>query len=153
MRFQTYTPALETIDRQWYVIDATGMNLGRLTTRIASILRGKHKPTFAPHMDTGDCVIILNAGKITVTGTRLTDKFYHRHSEYPGGITSVMLKDMIKTHPERVIELAVKGMLPHNRLGRQMIRKLHVYVDDKHPHEAQKPIALDIPEARKAFEK
>lgn len=149
MRFQTYTPPREGIDRQWFVIDATDMNLGRLATRIAHILRGKHKPTFSPHMDTGDCVIVLNAGKITVTGNRLTDKFYYRHSQYPGGITAVMLKDMIAAHPERALEIAVKGMLPHNRLGRKMFHKLYVYNGSTHPHEAQKPVALDVPEAKK----
>lgn len=149
MRFQTYTPVREEIERQWFVIDATDMNLGRLATRIAHILRGKHKPTFSPHMDTGDCVIVLNAGKISVTGTRMVDKFYYRHSEYPGGLSSTMLKDMLAKHPERVIELAVKGMIPHNRLGRKMLGKLHVYAGNTHPHAAQKPVALDVPEAKK----
>jgi large subunit ribosomal protein L13 len=152
MRFQTYTPAREGIDRQWFVIDATDMNLGRLATRIAHILRGKHKATFSPHMDTGDCVIVLNAGKITVTGNRLTDKFYYRHSQFPGGISSVMLKDMISAHPERALEIAVKGMLPHNRLGHKMFNKLYVYAGTNHPHEAQKPVVLDVPEARKVVE-
>ncbi len=149
MRFQTYTPVREEVQRQWFVIDATGMNLGRLATSIAHILRGKHKPTFSPHLDTGDCVIVLNAGKITVTGNRMLDKVYYRHSEYPGGITAVALKDMLIKHPERAIEMAVKGMLPHNRLGRKMIGKLYVYAGTTHPHEAQKPVALDIPEAHK----
>ncbi len=149
MRFQTYTPSTETVPRQWFVIDATGLNLGRLATRIAHLLRGKHKATFAPHMDTGDYIIVLNASKITVTGGRETTKFYHRHSGYPGGLTSVMFKDMLAKHPERVIEIAVKGMLPHNTLGRQMYRKLHVYSGTNHPHGAQKPVALDVPEARK----
>jgi large subunit ribosomal protein L13 len=149
MRFQTYTPVREEVQRQWFVIDATGMNLGRLATRIAHILRGKHKPTFSPHADTGDCVIVLNAGKITVTGNRLLEKIYYRHSEYPGGITAVALKDMLIKHPERAIEMAVKGMLPHNRLGRKMFGKLFVYAGESHPHGAQKPVALDVPEARK----
>jgi large subunit ribosomal protein L13 len=149
MRFQTYTPAPEDVQRQWFVIDATGMNLGRLATSIAHILRGKHKPTFSPHTDVGDCVIVLNAGKITVTGNRLLEKTYYRHSQYPGGITAVALKDMLIQHPERAIEMAVKGMLPHNRLGRKMINKLFVYEGTTHPHMAQKPVALDVPEARK----
>lgn len=149
MRFQTFSPSRDEIPRQWFVIDATGLNLGRLSTRIAHILRGKHKAIFAPHMDTGDFVIVLNAGKVTVTGNRMEDKFYHRHSEYPGGLTSVMLKDMIAKHPERALEIAVKGMLPKNKLGHAMFRKLHVYAGDTHPHSAQKPLDLDVPEARK----
>lgn len=149
MRFQTFTPVREETKHDWFVIDATDMNLGRLATRIAHILRGKHKPTFSPHADVGDFVIVLNAGKVTVTGNRMTEKFYHRHSEYPGGLTSVMLKDMIKTHPERVLEIAVKGMLPHNRLGRKLFTKLHVYAGTTHPHAAQLPVALDVPEAKK----
>src|SRR5437868_13674726 len=115
MRFQTFTPAPEDVQRQWFVIDAAGMNLGRLATSVAHILRGKHKPTFSPHADMGDCVIILNAGQITVTGNRLTEKFYYRHSEYPGGLTAVMLNDMLVKHPYRAIEMAVKGMWPQHR--------------------------------------
>jgi large subunit ribosomal protein L13 len=149
MRFQTYTPVREEIERQWFVIDATDMNLGRLATRIAHILRGKHKATFSPHMDTGDCVIVLNAARITVTGNHMDEKMYYRHSQYPGGITSINLRDMLRKHPERAVELAVKGMLPHNRLGRAMIKKLHVYEGNAHPHTAQKPVVLEVPEAKK----
>ncbi len=149
MRFQTYTPTLETIERKWYVVDATDLNLGRLASRIAHMLYGKHKTMYAPHMDTGDYIIVLNASKITVTGTKMTDKFYYRHSLYPGGFRQTMLKDMMSAHPERALELAVKGMLPHNRLGRQMIKKLHVYGGSAHPHSAQMPEVLDIPEAKK----
>ncbi len=149
MRFQTYTPVREEIERQWFVIDATDMNLGRLATRIAHILRGKHKATFSPHMDTGDCVIVLNANKITVTGNHLDEKMYYRHSEYPGGIRAINLREMLQKHPERAVELAVKGLLPHNRLGRAMIKKLHVYAGNTHPHAAQKPAVLEVPEAKK----
>ncbi len=113
------------------------------------ILRGKHKTTFAPHMDTGDYVIVLNAGKITVTGDKLDDEFYYRHSQYPGGFRQTSMRDMLRTHPERVIEIAVKGMLPHNRLGREMIKKLKVYTGNTHPHQAQMPQVLEISEAKK----
>jgi len=149
MRFRTYTPTTETVERAWYVVDATGLNLGRLAAAIAHILRGKHKTTFAPHMDTGDYVVVLNAGKITVTGTKMEDKFFYRHSMYPGGFRSTSLGDMLRSHPERVIEIAVKGMLPHNRLGRQMFKKLKVYTGNTHPHQAQNPIVLDVLEAKK----
>jgi large subunit ribosomal protein L13 len=149
MRFKTYTPTTETVERAWFVVDATDLSLGRLASQIAHILRGKHKPTFAPHLDTGDYVIVLNAGKITVTGNKLEEKFYYRHSQFPGGFRQTSLKDMLKSHPERVIENAVKGMLPHNRLGRQMIKKLKVYTGDAHPHQAQNPQSLEVPEAQK----
>jgi large subunit ribosomal protein L13 len=149
MRFRTYTPTTETVERAWYVVDATGLNLGRLAAAIAHILRGKHKTTFAPHMDTGDYVIVLNAGKLTVTGNKMEDKFFYRHSMYPCGFRSTALGDMLRTHPERVIEIAVKGMLPHNRLGRKMFTKLKVYAGNTHPHQAQNPIVLDVTEAKK----
>jgi large subunit ribosomal protein L13 len=149
MRFKTYTPTTDTIERQWFVVDATDMNLGRLATRIAHILRGKHKTTFAPHIDTGDYVIVLNPGKVRVTGKKLDQEFYYRHSQYPGGFRAVSLRDMLAKHPERVIEAAVRGMLPHNRLGRQMIKKLKVYPGNTHPHQAQRPQVLEIPEAKK----
>ncbi len=149
MRFQTYTPTISTIDRTWYVVDATDMNLGRLASHIAHLLRGKHKTIFAPHMDTGDYVIVLNAGKVVVTGDKLESEFFYRHSQYPGGFRAVSLRHMLERHPERVIEAAVKGMLPHNRLGRQMIKKLKVYTGSTHPHQAQHPQVLDIPEAKK----
>jgi large subunit ribosomal protein L13 len=131
------------------VIDATGLNLGRLASQIAHILRGKHKTTFAPHMDTGDYVIVLNAGKITVTGDKLDTEFFYRHSGFPGGFRQTSLRDMLARHPERPIEAAVKGMLPHNRLGRQMIKKLKVYAGNAHPHQAQNPQVIEVAEAKK----
>ncbi len=150
MKFRTYTPTADSIERAWYVVDASGKNLGRLSAFIAAILRGKHKTTFAPHIDTGDYVIVLNAGKIAVTGDRMDTKLYRRHSQYPGGFREVTLRQMLQKHPDRVIEIAVKGMLPHNRLGRQMFRKLKVYAGSEHPHQAQKPVVLEVPEAKKA---
>jgi len=149
MPFKTYTPTTETVERDWFVVDATGLTLGRLCTRIAHILRGKHKVMFAPHMDTGDYVIVLNAGKIVVTGKKLDSEFYYRHSQYPGGFRQTSMRDMLRTHPERVIEFAVKGMLPRNRLGRQMIKKLKVYTGTDHPHAAQHPKVLEVPEAKR----
>jgi large subunit ribosomal protein L13 len=150
MKYKTFTPTPDTIDRQWFVVDATGLNLGRLAARVAAILRGKHKTTFAPHMDTGDYVIVLNAGKITVTGDKMETKLYSRHSQFPGGFRQTSLRDMLAKHPERVVEIAVKGMLPHNRLGRQMFKKLKVYTGNTHPHQAQNPQTLEIPEAKKS---
>jgi large subunit ribosomal protein L13 len=149
MRFKTYTPTTETVDKQWFVVDATDMNLGRLAARIAHILRGKHKTTFAPHLDTGDFVIVLNAGKVQVTGDKLDEEFYYRHSQYPGGFRQTSLRDMLAKHPERVVEIAVKGMLPHNKLGRKMYKKLKVYTGNTHPHQAQHPQVLDVPEAKR----
>jgi large subunit ribosomal protein L13 len=151
MQFKTYTPSAKTIQagRKWYIVDATDMVLGRLSSRVAAILRGKHKPTFAPHIDTGDFVIVINAEKLVVSGDRLDTKFYSRHSQYPGGFRQVSLRDMMQSHPERVIQFAVKGMLPHNRLGRQMIKKLKVYAGPNHPHAVNKPEVLTFPEAKK----
>ncbi len=149
MRFTTYTPSAMALERTWWVVDATDMNLGRLAAHVAHILRGKHKTEFAPHTDTGDYVIILNAGKIKVTGNKLEDKFYARHSQHPGGFSKTILQDMLRQHPERPLELAIKGMLPHNRLGREMYGKLHVYAGNTHPHTAQKPVVLEVPEAKK----
>jgi len=150
MTEKTYTPTAESIaaDRKWYVVDATDMILGRLAARVAHILRGKHKTTFAPHIDTGDFVIILNAGKIRVTGDRLDTKFYYRHSQFPGGFREVSLRRTLETHPERALEAAVKGMLPRNRLGRAMFKKLKVYAGNEHPHSAQKPEKIEFPEAK-----
>jgi large subunit ribosomal protein L13 len=125
------------IERTWYVVDAEGKTLGRLSTEIARILRGKHKPIYTPHVDTGDYVIVINADKVRVTGKRLDQKIYYRHSGYMGGLKAIPLRRMLETHPERVIELAVKGMLPKNRLGRQMYKKLKVYASPEHPHQAQ----------------
>jgi large subunit ribosomal protein L13 len=140
----TYIVKGGDIERDWFVVDAEGQNLGRLATRVASVLRGKHKPTFTPSMDVGDFVIIVNADKVAVTGNKLEDKFYYRHSLYPGGLTAVSLRDMFKTHPERVIEHAVRGMLPKNKLGRAMYKKLKVYAGPQHPHEAQQPKPLGL---------
>lgn len=133
-----------TIERKWYVVDATGHTLGRLTSEIASILRGKNKPTFTPHIDTGDYVIVVNADKIKVTGKKLEQKIYYNHSDYPGGMRETTLAQMLAKKPEEVIRLAVKGMLPKGPLGRSMITKLHVYAGAEHPHAAQKPEVLVV---------
>jgi large subunit ribosomal protein L13 len=139
MRVKTWTPNPTKLERQWWVVDANGQTLGRLATQVSRLLHGKHKPEFAPHADTGDFVIIINAKQVAVTGRRMTQKMYYRHSGYPGGLTTTSLKDMLDRHPNRVIELAVKGMLPKNRLGRHLFTKLKVYAGAEHPHEAQKP--------------
>jgi len=139
MRIKTYTPKPEDIQREWFVIDAKDQTLGRLATQIAVLLRGKHKPIFSPHMDVGDFVIVINCDKIRVTGNKLDEKKYYRHSGYPGGFRSVTLREQLQRHPERVIQTAVRGMLPKNRLGRKMIKKLKIYAGDSHPHQAQKP--------------
>ena len=133
-----------TIERKWYVIDAQGQTLGRLSSEIAKILRGKNKPTFTPHVDTGDNVIVVNAEKIKVTGKKLEQKIYYKHSDYPGGMRETTLKEMLDKKPTDVITLAVKGMLPKGPLGRTMIEKLHVYAGAEHPHAAQKPEALEL---------
>ena len=133
-----------TIERKWYVIDAQGQTLGRLSSEIAKILRGKNKPTFTPHVDTGDNVIVVNAEKIKVTGKKMDQKIYYKHSDYPGGMRETTLKEMLDKKPTDVITLAVKGMLPKGPLGRSMIEKLHVYAGAEHPHAAQKPEALEI---------
>ena len=139
---KTFMASPATIDRKWYVVDAAGMTLGRLTSEIAKVLRVKNKPIFTPHMDTGDYVIVVNAEKIKVTGKKLEQKIYYRHSEYVGGMKETRLKEMLAKHPERVIEFAVKGMLPKGPLGRQMYRKLFVYAGPDHKQAAQKPEAL-----------
>jgi len=141
---RTYSAKASDIQREWWVVDAAGQTLGRMATRIATILRGKHKPMFTPHMDCGDHVIVINAGKIQVTGKRLDQKVYYRHSGYPGGLKSITLRDQLQKHPTRAIQLAVRGMLPKNRLGRQMIKKLRVYASNTHPHEAQQPKVLEL---------
>jgi large subunit ribosomal protein L13 len=141
---RTYSTKPSEIERQWYVVDAEGRTLGRLASEIAKILKGKHKPIYAPHLDTGDYVIVINARKIHVTGRKMDQKMYHRYSGYPGGLTSITLREQLKRHPTRVIRSAVKGMLPHNRLGRSMLKKLKVYADDAHPHEAQQPSPLEF---------
>ncbi|MFN8471980.1 MAG: 50S ribosomal protein L13 [Anaerolineae bacterium] len=141
---RTYVTKPADVQREWYVVDAQGKTLGRLATEIARVLRGKHKPIFQPNIDTGDFVIVVNCDKIHVTGNRMNDKFYYRHSGYPGGLKAVSLRDMLKTHPDRVIREAVWGMLPHNSLGRQQLRKLKIYRRADHPHAAQKPKPLEI---------
>lgn len=130
------------IERKWYVVDAEGQTLGRLASEVAKVLRGKNKPVFTPHIDTGDYVIVINAEKITVTGKKLDQKIYYNHSEYVGGMKETTLREMMAKKPEKVIELAVKGMLPKGPLGRSMITKLHVYAGAEHPHAAQKPEEL-----------
>ena len=140
----TPMPKENEIERKWYVVDAEGKVLGRLATRIATILRGKHKPLFAPHLDVGDHVVVLNAEKIHLTGRKLQNKQYRWHTGYIGGLREVSAEKMLRTHPERVIEWAVQGMLPKNRLGRAMFKKLKVYRGAAHPHQAQQPQALEV---------
>ena len=130
------------IERKWYVVDATGLTLGRLASEVAKVLRGKNKPEFTPHVDTGDYVIVINAEKIAVTGKKLDQKIYYHHSDYVGGMKETTLREKLAKKPESVIELAVKGMLPKGPLGRQMLKKLHVYAGAEHKHEAQKPESL-----------
>lgn len=139
---KTFMASPATIDRKWYVVDAEGMTLGRLASEVAKVLRGKNKPIFTPHMDCGDNVIVINAEKIQVTGKKLDQKTYFRHSEYVGGVKETTLREKLAKKPEQVIELAVKGMLPKGPLGRQMYTKLHVYAGPNHKHEAQKPEVL-----------
>ncbi|EFM25618.1 ribosomal protein L13 [Peptoniphilus duerdenii ATCC BAA-1640] len=139
MNNKSFMAKANEIERKWYVIDATDKVLGRLATEVATILRGKHKPTYTPHVDTGDFVIIINAEKVRLTGDKWDKKLHVYHTGYPGGRKEVVYKELRNKHPERVIELAVKGMLPKNRLGRSMYRKLKVYAVENHPHEAQKP--------------
>lgn len=139
---KSYMASPATIDRKWYVVDAEGCTLGRLSSEVASVLRGKKKPTFTPHIDTGDYVIVINAEKIKVTGKKLDQKIYYHHSEYVGGMKETTLKEMLAKKPEKVIELAVKGMLPKGSLGREMYKKLFVYAGPDHKHEAQKPEVL-----------
>lgn len=134
----------QTVKRDWYVVDAADKTLGRLATELAHRLRGKHKPVYTPHVDTGDYLVVVNAEKIAVTGNKLADKIYHRTTGYIGNLKSISLRDLLATHPERAIEIAVKGMLPKNPLGRAMFRKLKVYKGAEHPHTAQQPQALDI---------
>lgn len=139
---KTYMASPATIEKKWYVVDATGYTLGRLSSEIAKVLRGKNKPQFTPHIDTGDYVIVVNAEKIKVTGKKLEQKVYYHHSDYVGGMKETTLKEMLDKKPEKVIELAVKGMLPKGPLGREMIKKLYVYAGNEHPHAAQKPEEL-----------
>ena len=139
---KTFMASASSIDRKWYVVDATGYTLGRLASEVAKVLRGKNKPTYTPSMDTGDYVIVVNAEKVKVTGKKLDQKVYYRHSEYVGSLRETTLREMLNKHPERVIESAVKGMLPKGPLGREMYTKLHVYAGPDHKHEAQKPEVL-----------
>ncbi len=141
---RTYTPKTGEITREWHVIDATDVVLGRLATQAATLLRGKHKPTFAPHVDTGDFVIIINADKVALTGSKLAQKMEYRHSGFPGGLRATSYADLLATNPRRAVEKAVKGMLPHNKLGRQQGTKLKVYAGPEHPHQAQSPVPFEI---------
>jgi large subunit ribosomal protein L13 len=142
---KTYTPKADDIQRAWWIVDAKDVPLGRLATQVALVLRGKHKPMFTPHLDTGDHVIVVNASQVKLTGNKAEQKTYFRHSGYMGGDKHIPFKRMLETHPDRIIELAVKGMLPKNALGRSMRKKLRVYADDQHPHQGQNPQALEIP--------
>ena len=141
---RTYTPKPADITRQWHVIDATDVVLGRLASQAAVLLRGKHKVYYAPHLDTGDFVVIINAAKVAMTGNKAAQSMVHRHSGYPGGLTSTSYAEVLATRPERIIEKAIKGMLPHNTLGRQMLSKLKVYAGPTHPHQAQAPVPFEL---------
>lgn len=141
---RTFSAREQDIEQKWYVVDAQGKTLGRLATEIATRLRGKHKPIYTPHVDCGDYIIVVNAEKVWVTGLKMDQKVYYRHSGYPGGLKEITLREQLKKFPERVIESAVKGMLPKNRLGRKMVKKLKVYAGPTHPHAAQKPEILEL---------
>ena len=141
---KTYTARVEDMEREWFLVNAEGKTLGRLASEIAQVLRGKHKPIYTPHLDCGDYVIVVNAEKVRVTGRKLDQKMYYRHTGYPGGIRSISLRNQLQKHPERVLQAAVRGMLPRNRLGRSMLRKLKVYAGESHPHEAQQPNSLEL---------
>jgi large subunit ribosomal protein L13 len=141
---KTYSAKAESVERDWYVVDAAGKTLGRLATEVATRLRGKHKPEYTPHVDTGDYIVVLNAEKITVTGNKAKNKIYYSHTEYPGGIKDISFEKLLDKAPERVIQSAVKGMLPKGPLGREMFRKLKVYVGSEHPHTAQQPQTLEL---------
>lgn len=144
MKQKSFVTRPSDIVPRWWVVDAEGQTLGRLASKIAPYLTGKNKPIFTPNLDTGDYVIVINCEKIAVTGNRLDDKYYHHYSGYPGGLTSIPMRDVLAKNPERVIEQAVKGMLPSNALGRQMLKKLKVYAGNSHPHDAQKPEKLEL---------
>lgn len=141
---KTYATRLDDIERRWWLVDAQGMTLGRLASKVAPILRGKHKPCFTPHLDTGDYVIIINAAKIHVTGKRLDQKQYYRHSGYPGGLKTMTLRELMSRFPARPLKFAIKGMLPKGPLGRKMLTKLKVYAGAEHPHQAQQPQILEL---------
>lgn len=144
MLVKTYTPKPQDIERAWWIVDAEGETLGRLASKIAPILRGKTKPSYAPNIDVGDFVIVINVDKIAVTGNKMDEKMYYRHSGYPGGLTEITLRDNLRRFPERPLQEAIKGMLPKNALGRQMISKLKLYAGSQHPHAAQKPTVLEL---------
>ena len=144
MTIKTYVPKESEIERRWYIVDAEGVTLGRLASRVATILRGKHKPVYMPNVDCGDYVIVINAEKVRTTGNKEQQKLYSRHSGYPGGFRQVTLRDMRAKHPERVVESAVRGMVPHTTLGKQQMRKLRVFAGPNHPHTAQQPTPLDL---------
>jgi len=141
---KTYQTKKEEAEHHWYVVNADGRVLGRLATELAKILRGKNKPTFTPHVDTGDCVVVVNAAKVVLTGKKMKDKKYYHHTGYPGGIRETSAEKLLAKKPTEMIRIAVKGMLPKNSLGRQMLRKLKVYAGPSHPHEAQKPVPFEI---------
>ena len=141
---KSYITKPAEVERQWVVVDAQGQTLGRLATRVATILRGKHKPGFSPSVDCGDYVIVINADKIHVTGRRMDQKMYYRHSGYPGGLSEISLRDQLEQFPTRPIEAAVRGMLPKNKLGRKVFKKLKVYAGEEHPHQAQQPVPLEL---------
>lgn len=141
---KTYVTKPDDIERDWWFVDAEGKTLGRLASEVAKVLRGKHKPYYTPNLDCGDFVIVLNADKVHVTGNKLDEKLYYRHSGYPGGMRNLTLGEMLEKHPRRTVRKAVWGMLPHNRLGRRMIKKLKIYAEDTHPHQAQKPKPLEV---------
>lgn len=144
MQQKSYYPKPGDVEAQWYIVDAAGKNLGRLASQIANVLLGKHRPEYTPGVDLGDAVIVTNCGQITVTGAKLTDKIYYRYSGYQSGLKETSLRRLLETHPDRVIYEAVRGMLPHNKLGRQLIKKLKIYAGTDHPHEAQKPQPLAV---------
>jgi large subunit ribosomal protein L13 len=144
MDTKTYTPSAKKTQHQWYVVDASDEILGRLATKVAQVLRGKHRPDFTPHLDLGDHVIVINAGKIKVTGRKEEQKVYYRHTGYPGGIRTTPYSKLLAQHPEQIVEKAIRGMLPHNTLGRHLFKKLRVYAGSEHEHAAQKPVPLPI---------
>ncbi len=141
---KTYQAKKEELDRKWYLVNADGKVLGRLSTELVKILKGKNKPTYTPHMDTGDFVVVVNAGKVTLTGKKMKDKVYYHHTGFPGGIKEMNAEKLLAKKPTEMIRMAVKGMLPKNSLGRQMLRKLKIYAGSNHPHEAQKPVPLEL---------
>ena len=141
---KTYVVKESDIEREWFVVDATGQTLGRLASNIAKILKGKHKVIYSPYLDVGDYVIVVNADKIAVTGRKMEQKMYHRHTGYPGGLRSLTLKDQLERHPTFAVKAAIRGMLPKNRLGRRMLKKLKVYAGSDHPHQAQQPTVLEF---------